>query len=66
LECIINVENGFQNVDVNPPILLAKKIGWGANYYELSVPHPVSREPVTFRILYLAIWQHFKPGNRNW
>lgn len=66
LECIINIENGYDKVNVEPPLLLAQKIGFGANYYEFSFPNPVTNEPVTFRLFYMALWERFRPGNMGW
>ena len=66
LDCIVSIENGFDKVDVQPPIVMAKKIGWGAMSYEFRFPNPATKEPVTFRLLYMAVWERFNPRKTGW
>lgn len=66
LDCILNIENGFGNVDIQPPLLMSKKIGWGATNYVFQFPHPVTKETVTFRLFYMAVWEAFKSGQVGW
>lgn len=66
LECILNIESGFGSVQTTPPLLLNKKLAFGANFYEFHFPHPVSKEVITLKLFYLAIWEKFKTNNVGW
>ena len=66
LECILKIENGFDNVIVDPPILLGK-VGIGATMILISIKRPGQTVAnVTFRILFLPIYGHLRHDSLIW
>ena len=66
LECILKIENGFDNVVVEPPIIMGKVAVW-ASMILISLNRPgQTAANIIFRILFLPTYGHFRYNTLSW